>query len=103
MRGLENLDKEVIKKISEILEIQSDLLKELAKLVEKLNFDEIKDNRKKFYSVKEAANLMSVSESTIRRWIAEGLIEHTKIGGKILIPAEIIPSLMKGSKFYNRF
>lgn len=47
-------------------------------------------------TTKEVAHEFRVSEWTVRNWIAEGHIEHRRIGGTIRIPAdEITKAAMK--------
>lgn len=38
-----------------------------------------------FYTVKDIIEMLSVSERTVRRWIADGKLESIKIGGQIRI------------------
>ncbi|EOQ01036.1 helix-turn-helix domain-containing protein [Bacillus cereus] len=38
-----------------------------------------------FYTVKDITDLLSVSERTVRRWIADKKLESIKIGGQIRI------------------
>ncbi|MCU5087573.1 helix-turn-helix domain-containing protein [Bacillus cereus] len=38
-----------------------------------------------FYTVKDLIGMFSVSERTVRRWIADGKLESIKIGGQIRI------------------
>ena len=47
---------------------------------------EIQNKLRKYYRVKEAAELFSVSEKTIRRWISDRFIKAVRIGGSIRIP-----------------
>ncbi len=48
---------------------------------------------KNYYTVKEAAQYLSVSEVTIRRWISIGKLKSIKFQGKRLIPAECLVAL----------
>lgn len=41
-----------------------------------------------YMSVAEAAKVFGVTSRTIRRWVADGSIESTRRGGKLLIPRE---------------
>ncbi|QCX97447.1 DNA-binding protein (plasmid) [Bacillus cereus ATCC 14579] len=38
-----------------------------------------------FYTVKDIIEMLSVSERTVRRWIADGKLESIKIGGQVRI------------------
>lgn len=50
---------------------------------------------KKYYRIKEAAALFSISEKTIRRWITERYIKAVRIGGRsIRIPITEIDRLI---------
>lgn len=42
------------------------------------------------YRVREVADYLGVSEFTVRRWIATGELEATKLGGTWLVPAEAL-------------
>jgi len=44
----------------------------------------------KYYTTREAAQIMRVSYKTILRWIASGKIKAKRIGHKWLIPKEEI-------------
>jgi excisionase family DNA binding protein len=41
-----------------------------------------------YFNVKEAAEILRVTEITMRRWCTTGLIKSKKIGKKWLIPEE---------------
>lgn len=47
-------------------------------------------------SVKEAAEIFSVTKRTIFRWIEDGIIKAVKIGGTVRIPEEEIERLKRG-------
>ena len=47
-------------------------------------------------SVKEAAEIFSVTKRTIFRWIEEGRIKSIMIGGTVRIPEEEIERLKRG-------
>jgi len=83
---------DLYKRIAEVLELQSQLLRELSSLLKKLEENE-KEKAERFYSIKEAAQLMSVSESTVRRLISSGELKSVKLKGKILIPASALEAL----------
>lgn len=40
-----------------------------------------------FICPKEAARKLGVSEGTVRRWLRDGVIKGTKVGGTWLVPA----------------
>ena len=46
-------------------------------------------------SLKEAADELSVSEVTARRWVKEGRLEAYRPGGKYVIPRSAIEDLKK--------
>lgn len=39
-----------------------------------------------YYTVSEAATLVGVSRQTIKNWIARGLLEGSRLGGRYIIP-----------------
>jgi excisionase family DNA binding protein len=45
--------------------------------------------------VSEAANLLSCSERSVRRWIAAGVLKSVKIGGARRVPEAEISRLME--------
>ena len=45
---------------------------------------------KKFYSVKEVADILGVSKSLIYAGVQQGKIPHRRVMGRILIPASFI-------------
>ena len=47
---------------------------------------EVQSKMRKYYRVKEAATIFSVSEKTIRRWISDRYIKAVRIGGSVRIP-----------------
>ena len=47
-------------------------------------------------SIKEAAEIFSVTKRTIFRWIEKGIIQSVKISGTVRIPDEEIERLKKG-------
>lgn len=47
-------------------------------------------------SVKEAAEMFSVTKRTVFRWIESGQIKAIKIGGTVRIPDEEIERLKRG-------
>jgi len=49
----------------------------------------------KLYSVKEASNLLSLSPSTIRKYISRRKIASVKIGRRVLIPYEVLAKLVR--------
>ena len=57
------------------------------------NNRQIRENMPKYYTVKEVAEIMKVSEKTVRNWIKWGRIKAIKIGRQWRIPAEEIDNL----------
>lgn len=47
------------------------------------------------YTVKEAAEKLSMVEGTIRNWIYDGKLKAVKVGGSIRIPEEAIKEIIK--------
>jgi excisionase family DNA binding protein len=43
-----------------------------------------------FYTPKEAAELLKVSERTVRRWIEEGKLSAWRFGRQLRIPVEAL-------------
>ena len=50
---------------------------------------------RKYYRVKEAAEIFSVSEKTIRRWISDRYIKAVRIGGSVRIPTAEMERLIQ--------
>jgi excisionase family DNA binding protein len=50
---------------------------------------------KKYLTVKEVSKVLSVSISTVGKYINEGKIESLKLGGRILIPEPALNEFMK--------
>lgn len=50
---------------------------------------------KKYYTVKEVANMLSLAEITIRKWMQDGKINYVKIGEASRIPIEEIKKIIK--------
>ena len=48
---------------------------------------------KKFYSVREAAQILGVAEITAVRWATKGNLRSVKVGGRRLVPVEAIAEL----------
>lgn len=48
-----------------------------------------------FMTVKEVADKCRVSESTVRRWIAEGDLPALKVGGRLLVHRDDISLVIK--------
>ena len=81
--------------IRQILELQSELLKQLSKLIDKL--DEEVERNERLLSIKRAAELLDLGESTLRRLVAQGKIKSVRVGGKILIPSSEVQRLIQSS------
>lgn len=48
------------------------------------------ETRKKFYSIKEVAELLAVSKSLLYEKVGKNLIPFKKLGRRILIPASFV-------------
>ena len=53
--------------------------------------------KRRAYSVAEAAELLGVSNFTIRRRIHEGQIRAIRVGSRVLVPSDSIQKLLKGA------
>lgn len=55
------------------------------------------DNEKslQLYSVREAANLLRVPESTVRRLEKIGQLKSARLGGRIMFSAEMLQNLIR--------
>ena len=51
-----------------------------------------------FYAIKEAAEKLKVTETTIRNYIKKGLIPADKIGGRIRIKCSVMDDALKEVK-----
>lgn len=58
---------------------------------------ELASKLRKYYKVKEAASIFSVSEKTIRRWISTGFIRPVRIGGSVRIPTAEMERLIQAN------
>jgi len=56
---------------------------------------ELASKLRKYYKVKEAASIFSVSEKTIRRWISDRYIKAVRIGGSVRIPSAEMERLVQ--------
>lgn len=88
--------KDLLRQVREILDLQSQLLSQLTKLLTYLEVNSYEDISDQGFSIKEAAIRLGLGESTLRRLIKQGKIKATRIGGKIVIPAGEIRSLLRG-------
>ena len=50
-------------------------------------------SEKKFYSPKEAAEVLTLSSSSIARRLRDGSLPHVKLGSRVLIPASYFEQL----------
>lgn len=75
--------------------IRSSITTALDEYLEKQIREKIKPD---FYTVKEAAVKLKVTETTIRNYIKKGLIPADKIGGRIRIRISILESTLKEVK-----
>jgi len=56
---------------------------------------EIQNKIKRYYRIREAAQLFALSEKTIRRWISEKSIKAVRIGRSIRIPLNEIERMVQ--------
>jgi len=91
-----NMD--VLSQVKEVLELQAGLLKELSRLLDRLEKPEGTPMEERLLPVREAAERLGVAESTLRRLIAQGEIEARKVGGKVVVPLSEIQRITKGDK-----
>lgn len=54
------------------------------------------DELKRYYSIKEVADMFSLAEVTIRKWLVSGKIKGTKLGKAVRISEDEIIKLQKG-------
>jgi len=94
----------LMEKISQLLEIQAELskhqaelTKQLARLLEQLQ-EEGSVQEERYYSVKKAAELLDMGESTVRRLIAQGELKAVRVGGKLLIPASSLREVVESQE-----
>jgi len=50
----------------------------------------------KYYTRKEAADLLKITLTTLHRWTTSGLIQKSKIEGKVLYPETEINRVLSG-------
>lgn len=72
-----------------LIQLTGEDLKILAKDIATQILSEM-NKQPKFYSVKEVAEMFSVSYRTIQNWIAKRELKATFLGGKVLISDESI-------------
>lgn len=53
----------------------------------------MRSTNKRFFSRQEAADMLGLSLVTLARRLADGTIPFTKIGNRVLIPAQFIDQL----------
>jgi len=88
----------IFERISQILEAQAELNRQLAKLIEQLQEEGKEHHEERFYSVKRAAELLDMGESTVRRLIAQGELRAVRVGGKLLIPASSLREVVESQE-----
>jgi len=54
-----------------------------------------------FYTVREVAELLKVSQATIRRLIKAGKLEAYRVGKQLRIPAEAVRGILENPKDYR--
>jgi excisionase family DNA binding protein len=87
------MSKEIFGKIAEVLELQGQLLNELAKLVSYLRIKT--EQEEEYISIREASRRWGVSEPVIRREIQTGRIPAIRVGKKYLVPISALSRLSK--------
>ena len=93
---MKHLSNEILFQVKEVLELQSGLLRELSKLIEKLAVPGSELTEERLLPVRKAAERLGVAESTLRRLIAQGEIGARKVGGKVVVPLSEIQRIAKG-------
>ena len=86
------MNEKILSRVAEVLELQSQLLHELAMLMRKLGEAGV-GGTEKYYSIKEVCRILSVSYSTVRRLINAGHLRCVRLQGKLLIPASSLTEL----------
>ena len=61
----------------------------------RLTTDEAKDRYKQWYSVRDAAEYLAVSQPTIFRWMKEGTLSFYKVGGSTRFSREGLDALIE--------
>jgi excisionase family DNA binding protein len=56
------------------------------------------DTAKRFYRPSEVAQLLGVSAAHVYRLCERGELRHTRMGRRVLIPAEIVKGLLAGNR-----
>jgi len=87
------MEKDILNRISEVLDLQSQLLQELARLLSMLSLSDTSRSLERYLSIREVARLLNLSEPVIRRAIVSGKIPAVKIGKKYLIPISVLDRL----------
>jgi len=80
----------VLSEMSKILRVLSDVLTESVESTPSRKVE-------KYYSIREASKILSISEVTLRRLIKAKKIKSVRLGRKILIPSSEISCLSKES------
>lgn len=91
----------VLSRLREVLDLQAELLREIGRLLEALERSFEADAERKFYTVRDAAQLLSIGESTLRRLVREGKIRGLKVGGRIVIPVSEVVRLQQGEEAHH--
>ena len=53
----------------------------------------------KFYSIRQVAEILSLSEAAVRRYVARGVIPAGKIGRNYRIEESVLREVMRGRQF----
>ena len=88
------MSRDTLHEIREILQIQAELLGRLSELLSRLETPGNGGEEERAYSMREAANKLGVSISTLHRLVMRGEIKAARIGGRKVIPASEIRRLL---------
>jgi len=61
----------------------------------RLTTDEVKDSHKQWYSVRDAAEYLGVSQPTIFRWMKDGTLSFYKVGGSTRFAQEGLDAVIE--------
>ena len=86
------MEKEKRERIQVILEMMKDVFTELENVLAEEIAEKGKKPEKKFYSVKEASDMLGLSVGTVWLKVKNGEIPSLRVGKKYFIPAEFFTS-----------
>jgi excisionase family DNA binding protein len=55
------------------------------------------NNKALFLSISQAVDMLGISQSSLLRLLKKGVIPHTKLGKRTLIPREVIDVLVRNA------